>query len=126
MYSCNYTIIYLGSSLVCTVKNTMLWYQILDQNGQKLLTQHLMLSPQHICFQSVHILHMYAGMRCPLGSIIYMVYSWSTGRAVGEATKDVKIGTKMGINIYQWCRDICSWKLINGPPRGTRSNCSDR
>ena len=45
-----------------------------------------------------------------------MVYSWSTGHAVGEATKDVKIGTKMGINIYQWCRDICSWKLINGTP----------
>ena len=21
----------------------------------------------------------------------------------------------MAINIYQWCRDICSWKLINGP-----------
>ena len=56
------------------------------------------------------------GVRCPLGSIVYMVYSWATGRAVGEATKDVKIGTKMGINIYQWCRDMCSWKLINGPP----------
>ena len=21
----------------------------------------------------------------------------------------------MAINVYQWCRDICSWSLINGP-----------
>ena len=45
-----------------------------------------------------------------------MVHSWATGRAVVEASKDVKISKKMGINIYQWCRDICSWTLINGPP----------
>jgi len=45
---------------------------------------------------------------------VYMVYAWSTNHAVGEATSCVKIGTKI-INIYQWCRDICSWKLISGP-----------
>ena len=44
------------------------------------------------------------------------MHSWATGRAVGEATADVNIGKKMGINIFQWCRDICSWTLINGPP----------
>ena len=54
-----------------------------------------------------------AGVRCPLGYMLYMVHSWATGRGVGEATTDVKIGKKMGINIYQWCRDICSWTLIN-------------
>ena len=48
--------------------------------------------------------------------MIYMVHSWSTHRAVGEACKDVKISRKMGINIYQWCRDMCSWTLINDPP----------
>jgi len=21
----------------------------------------------------------------------------------------------VGINVYQWCRDICSWTLVNGP-----------
>lgn len=45
-----------------------------------------------------------------------MIHAWATSRAVTEAIVDVKIGTKMGINIYQWCRDICSWKLIDGPP----------
>ena len=44
-----------------------------------------------------------------------MVHSWATSRAVGQAINDVQIGKKMGINIYQWCRDICSWTLINGP-----------
>ena len=55
-------------------------------------------------------------MRCPLGAIIYMVHAWATSRAVTEAVADVKIGIKMGINCYQWCRDICSWNLIDGPP----------
>ena len=59
---------------------------------------------------------LYSGVRCPLGSIIYMAHSWSSHRAVGEASKDVKISKRMGINIYQWCRDMCSWTLINGPP----------
>ena len=45
-----------------------------------------------------------------------MVHSWATNRAVTEAINDVKIGRKMGINIYQWNRDICSWKLLSGPP----------
>ena len=46
-----------------------------------------------------------------------MIHSWATNRAIGEAIiTDVKIGKKMGINIYQWCRDICSWTLTNGPP----------
>ena len=69
-----------------------------------------------IMFICMTLVYAHVGVRCLLGSIVYMVYSWATGRAVGEATKDVKIGTKMGINIYQWCRDMCSWKLINGPP----------
>ena len=51
-----------------------------------------------------------------MGHMLYMIYSWATERAVGDARKDVKIGKKMAINIYQWCRDICSWKLISGPP----------
>lgn len=67
---------------------------------------------------SIHLFLFYtnSGVRCPLGSMIYMVQSWSSSRAVGEASKDAKISKKMGINIYQWCRDICSWQLINSSP----------
>ena len=45
-----------------------------------------------------------------------MIHAWATSRAVTEAIVDVKIGINMGINYYQWCRDICSWKLIDEPP----------
>ena len=55
-------------------------------------------------------------MICPLGEIIYMIHAWATCCAVTEDIVDVKIGIKMGINSYQWCRDICSWKLVDGPP----------
>ena len=48
--------------------------------------------------------------------MLLMMYSWATGRGVVEAHNEAKLGRKMGINIYQWCRDMCSWSLINGPP----------
>ena len=44
-----------------------------------------------------------------------MIYLWANGHGVIEAHKEAKIGKKMGINIYQWCRDICSWSLIGTP-----------
>jgi len=44
-----------------------------------------------------------------------MLHAWSSNRSNKEAKIDVNIGKKMTINIYQWCRDICSWKLITGP-----------
>jgi len=31
------------------------------------------------------------------------------------AMADVDVGRKMAINIYQWCQDLCSWTLLNGP-----------
>ena len=46
---------------------------------------------------------------------MYMIYSWATQRTQTAAITDIGVGKKMAINIYQWCRDICSWKLINGP-----------
>ena len=48
--------------------------------------------------------------------MVHMIHCWASHRILKEACRDVKIGEKMGINIYQWCRDVCSWKLINGPP----------
>lgn len=56
-----------------------------------------------------------AGVRCPLNKMIYLIYSWATKRAVTEAIADIGVGKKMGINIYQWCMDICSWALLTGP-----------
>ena len=47
--------------------------------------------------------------------MIYMIYSWATKRSQIAAIADISIGKKMAISIYQWCRDICSWKLINDP-----------
>jgi len=58
---------------------------------------------------------LHAGVRCPLGKIIYIMYSWATKRSQSMAIHDVSIGKKMAINLYQWCRDMCSWTLINDP-----------
>lgn len=57
----------------------------------------------------------YLGVRCPLNKIIYLVYSWATKRSLTAAIGDINVGKKMAINVYQWCRDICLWSLINGP-----------
>ena len=56
-----------------------------------------------------------AGVRCPLNKMLYLIYSWATKRSVTGAIADIGVGKKMGINIYQWCMDICSWALLTGP-----------
>ena len=58
---------------------------------------------------------LHAGVRCPLNKMLYLIYSWATKRSVTEAIADIGVGKKMGINIYQWCMDICSWALLTGP-----------
>ena len=57
----------------------------------------------------------FIGVRCPLNKIIYLVYAWATKRCLSAATIDIEVGKKMAMNVYQWCRDICSWTLVNGP-----------
>ena len=47
--------------------------------------------------------------------MVFMLYAWAMKRSQSMAIIDVNVGEKMAINIYQWCRDICSWTLINGP-----------
>ena len=47
--------------------------------------------------------------------MLYMLYAWATKRSQSMAIRDVNIGKKMAINIYQWCRDMCSRILVNGP-----------
>jgi len=46
--------------------------------------------------------------------LIYLVYAWASKRSLSAAIDDIDVGKKMAINVYQWCRDICSWTLING------------
>ena len=35
--------------------------------------------------------------------------------SLSAAIGDIDVGKKMAINIYQWCRDMCLWTLVNGP-----------
>jgi len=44
-----------------------------------------------------------------------MIYSWATRQSQTAVIADIGIGKKMAINIYHWCWDMRSWKLINGP-----------
>lgn len=46
---------------------------------------------------------------------MYLVYAWSTNRGVGDAAADVGVGRKTAMNVYQWCRDMCSWRLLSDP-----------
>jgi len=43
-----------------------------------------------------------------------MRYAWATKRSQSMVIHDVGVAKKMAINIYQWCRDMCSWTLVNG------------
>ena len=86
-------------------------YRVLTLATYLRILRNCLVKKPHL-FTIVHLLSTFVGVRCPLSAMIYMVHSWSSHRVVGEASIDAKIGKKMGINIYQWCRDICSWMLI--------------
>ena len=47
--------------------------------------------------------------------MVFMLYAWAMKRSQSMAIIDVNVGEKITIIIYQWCGDICSWTLINGP-----------
>ena len=50
-------------------------------------------------------------MRIPLQKVLWLVCVWSEHTAVSSASRRTSISKKSVLQIYQYCKDICSWKL---------------
>ena len=50
-------------------------------------------------------------MRIPLQKVLWLVFLWSEHTAVSSASRRTSISKKSVLQIYQYRKDICSWKL---------------
>ena len=53
--------------------------------------------------------------RVPLGKWLYIIYLWSHQTKVSTTVKQVEIGEKTVIQMYQYLCDVCTTKLLNTP-----------
>jgi hypothetical protein len=53
--------------------------------------------------------------RVPLGKWLYIIYLWSHQTKVSTTVKQVEIGEKTVIQMFQYLRDVCTTKLLNTP-----------
>ena len=44
---------------------------------------------------------------------IVLLYWWAGEYAVSDAAQEAEVDEKTAIQTYQYCRDICSWRLLN-------------
>lgn len=43
---------------------------------------------------------------------IVLLYWWAREYAVSDAAQEAEVEEKTAIQAYQYCRDICSWRLL--------------
>ena len=60
--------------------------------------------PYHSCWVSHH-----------LDKWLYVTYLWSQGTKVNSVERQVQIGEKTVIQMFQYLRDVCSTKLLSTP-----------
>ena len=51
--------------------------------------------------------------RLQLRQWIVLVYWWAREYPVKDAAEEAEVDEKTAIQIYQYCRDLCSWRLLN-------------
>ena len=51
--------------------------------------------------------------RLQLWQWIVLMYWWAKEYPVTDTAEEAEVDKKTAIQIYQYCRDICSWRLLN-------------
>ena len=53
--------------------------------------------------------------KLPLHTWVHVLHQWAMEVPVTKACKQMLISEKRCIDVYQWCRDVCSTKLLVNP-----------
>ena len=53
--------------------------------------------------------------KLPLHTWVHVLHQWAMEVPVTKACKQTLISEKRCIDVYQWCRDVCSTKLLANP-----------
>ena len=72
--------------------------------------------PQCYTRKSIRQNSFFAKSRLPLQKWVLLIYFWVRQYPVTDAHEEAEVGEHTAIDIYQWLREVCSQKLLGGPP----------
>ena len=86
----------------------------LQQRGD-ITDQYRWHCPSSSCKKSVSLRSgtFFEQSRLQLRQWIVLLYWWARVYPVKDAGEEANVDEKTAIQIYQYCRDICSWRLLN-------------
>ena len=73
--------------------------------------------PTCYTFKSIHHESFFSQPRLPLQKWLFMMQKWSRYLPVTEAAHDVEITEVSAVQLYQYFRDVCTWRLVNHDPQ---------
>jgi hypothetical protein len=71
--------------------------------------------PKRHTYRTIRTGSFFEKSRVPLGKWLYIIYLQSHQTKVSTTVKQVEIGEKTVIQMYQYLRDVCTTKLLNTP-----------
>ena len=72
--------------------------------------------PQCYTRKSIRQNSFFTKSRLPLQKWVFLIYFWVRQYPVTDAHEEAEVGEHTAIDIYQWLREVCSQKLLRGPP----------
>ena len=73
--------------------------------------------PTCYTFRSVRHKSFFSKSRLSLQKWLLLMHLWSRDCPVTDAAQEVEITEKSAIQLYQYFRDVCSWRLVNHDPQ---------
>ncbi len=73
--------------------------------------------PDCYTFKSVRHGSFFSKSRLPLQKWLLLMQKWSRELPVIEAADDVEVTEKSAIQLYQYFRDVCTWRLVHHDPQ---------
>ena len=72
--------------------------------------------PQCYTYKSLRHQSFFSKSRLSLQKWLLLMHLWSRDCPVTDAATEVEITEKSAIQLYQYFRDVCSWRLVNHDP----------
>ena len=101
----------LGRNKLCPACN-----QPMDMQQRRDITDgHRWRCPVSTCKKSVSLRSgtFFEQSRLQLRQWIVLMYWWAREYPVKDAAEEAEVDKKTAIQIYQYCHDLCSWRLLN-------------
>ena len=105
----------LRNNLICRCGAVM----VLKQYADNVNLEHILRCPNQACRarKSLSANTFFENLHFPIAKYIYLFYYWASQTSITIASEHFNISETTLINHYNFCRDICSWKLLQRPIR---------